>query len=173
MIEESAQIVTDWAPRQDNSGAIRNIDPVAEFIQLRRSELEHQSLAEDARLHQMRILHEHGSDPQMQALLWALRESRPPGEYRTMSKPISIEEFFDRNRPFAESPVPDTTKPLTDRSRLSPKLQRILAEKFPEASREERIRMANERPLVTLGHSLPIEVARYFAEDPDFLYDTE
>jgi hypothetical protein len=60
---------------------------------------------------------------------------------------------------------------LADRSKWSPKLRQLMEKHWLEEGRQERIRRATEKPLPTLPEPLPLDVARYYAEDPDFEYD--
>jgi chromosome segregation ATPase len=60
---------------------------------------------------------------------------------------------------------------LADRSKWSPKLCKLIEERYPEATKEERVRRATEKPIVTLDVDLPLDVVKYYAEDADFEYD--
>jgi len=153
--------VSPFAP--GNAPALRETDPVRKLLELRRLEIKHQSLAEDARLQQMQLLHAHRSNPQIQEFLRVLQGRATPM--------TSIQQFFEQAPHAPESPAQGGKNVLTDRSRLSPKLRKLIEEKFPEATREERIRRATEKPLPTLGKKLPLEVVRYYAEDVDLEYD--
>jgi hypothetical protein len=53
-----------------------------------------------------------------------------------------------------------------DPSNWSPQLRDLIREKFPEDTREERIRRATqELRSVTLGENLPLESVRFYAEE--------
>ncbi|MCX8038908.1 MAG: hypothetical protein N3D11_18050 [Candidatus Sumerlaeia bacterium] len=62
-------------------------------------------------------------------------------------------------------------KDTADRSMWSPKLRVLIEKLFPEETKQERIRLAKEKPLTTLDFDVPIQVVKYYAEDVDFECD--
>jgi hypothetical protein len=65
----------------------------------------------------------------------------------------------------------ERAKRLGDPSSWSPKSKKLIEKHFPESTKEERIRRANERPPILIGEGLTLEEVRYFAEDIDLEYD--
>jgi len=172
MIQEEAQIISDWVPGGDSGQVASKMDPVAQFTQLRREEIEHPSLADLARLQQMELLH---SNPQLQALLRALDVSHLPG-HGTVIPMTSIRQFFEEmplepsSAGLRSAPAGDA-KSLAERSKGSPKLRKFVEEHWPEEGKEKRIQRATERVRsVTLGEGLSKEAVRFYAEELG-LYD--
>jgi len=142
-------------------------DPVEQFYELERQKNQGLALARDAEIGQQQLLSKHAANPEMKAAVEALRRS---GRRQAEREPLPIERFFEPSAILQDSSQSRRTESLADRSKWSPKLRKLVEETWPEEGKEERIRRATEKPIPTLGKSLSIEAARYFAEDPDFLY---
>ena len=147
------------------------MDPVKRIMDLWGQETEYRDLAERIKSERLQLSREHAADPAVRAALQDLGEKPAPGE-ESVQTPVSIADFFEQSSPAPESPELKRAKSLADRSKWSPKLRKLIEEKFPEEGKEERIRRATERlRSVTLGKGLPKESVRFYAEDLDLEYD--
>lgn len=148
---------------------IETTDPVKEMLRL---EIEKRPRrVEIAHLKQAQIAVEHREDPAVQAIFRTLGGSSNQEE-GTDGPPLSVDDFLAA--PHSEFPPAPVKKfaSLADRSKWSPKLRKLIEERFPEEGKAERIRRAREkRQTVRLGEGLSWDELRYYAEDVDLEYD--
>jgi hypothetical protein len=146
---------------------------VRQFLDLWVREQKHRDLAERLRLERQQIGSKHAADPRMQAVLADLSEGRQEEE-RT-AKAVSVEQFFERQKgpPQSVEQVPEKSPvDLADRSKWSPKLRKLIEERFPEQGKEERIKRATQKAHPKLDtRGLSKETLLYFAEDVELEYD--